>query len=91
MILAAQPAERNIPQERIAILRSGHGRANGSFTTAASYVVSVDGARLLAGRHITARSASRNTRGASQAPPAPLLFRLRPARPADRQDERKVA
>jgi hypothetical protein len=48
------PPESNKPQERITVLRSAHGRADGStFRTSASFIISASGVRLLAGRHIT--------------------------------------
>jgi hypothetical protein len=58
------PPEGNKPQERIAVLRSAHARENGTFTTSASFIVSADGVRLLAGRHVTARAANALTRNA---------------------------
>jgi hypothetical protein len=59
------PPESNQPQERIAVLRSAHGRADGStFTTSASFIVSPSGVRLLAGRSVTARAANALTRNA---------------------------
>ena len=52
MSLLKQPPERN--PEHVEILRSAHARADGStFTTSCSFIVSSDGARLLAGRHVT--------------------------------------
>lgn len=52
------------PDERVAVLRSAHGRADGTFTTSASFIVSPDGVRLLAGRHVTARAAGALVRNA---------------------------
>ncbi len=44
------------PAERVAVVRSAHGRADETFCTVASFIVSADGARLLAGRHVTKRT-----------------------------------
>jgi len=51
MSLAKDLPKRN--PEHVEILRSAHGRADHTFITVASFIVSSDGARLLAGRHIT--------------------------------------
>jgi len=42
--------------ERVAIMRSAHARPDQTFTTSASFIVGVDGVRLLAGRHVTKRT-----------------------------------
>jgi hypothetical protein len=52
------------PQERVAVVRSAHGRSDGTYCTSASFVYSSSGAKLLAGRHLTKRSASALTRNA---------------------------
>jgi hypothetical protein len=41
---------------RVAILRTGHGREGATFTTQVSYIVTPDGARLLAGRRVIKRT-----------------------------------
>jgi hypothetical protein len=59
MSVTKQPPESNtsnVQSERVAILRSGHGRTARTFTTQASYIVSSDGTRLLSGRHVTAQA-----------------------------------
>jgi len=59
MSLTKQATESNTlsaPSERVAILRSGHGRPARTFTTQSAYIVSSDGARLLSGRHVTAQA-----------------------------------
>jgi len=61
MSLTKTPSDSNKPHENnehVAILRSAHGRADETFYTVASFIVSPDGVRLLAGRHITKRAAS---------------------------------
>jgi hypothetical protein len=58
------PPESNTPQERIAVLRSPHARENGTFTTSASFIVSADAVKLLAGRNVTGRAANALTRNA---------------------------
>ncbi len=52
------------PAERVAVLRSAHGREGNTFCTSASFIYSSTGARLLAGRSITARAANALTRNA---------------------------
>jgi len=42
--------------ERVAVLRSAHARPDQTFTTSASFIVSADGVKLLAGRHLTGRA-----------------------------------
>ncbi len=67
MSLAKNLPESNKPTEdfeRVVILRSGHGRSDGAFTTACSFVVSSTGVKLLAGRSVTARAANALTRNA---------------------------
>jgi len=44
------------PQERVAVVRSAHGRNDGTYCTSASFVYSSSGAKLLAGRHLTGRA-----------------------------------
>jgi hypothetical protein len=44
------------PGERVAIMRSAHARPDQTFTTSASFIVSADAVRLLAGRHLTGRA-----------------------------------
>jgi hypothetical protein len=57
--------QNGAPAERVAIVRSAHGRADGvTFTTSASFIVSAGSVKLLAGRHITKRAASALTRNA---------------------------
>ncbi len=69
------------PTERVAILRSGHGRENGTFTTASTYVISSSGARLLTGKHVTARAANALTRNAEAHERATSNVRPFPQRP----------
>jgi hypothetical protein len=52
------------PAERVAVLRSAHGREGNTFCTSASFIYSSTGAKLLAGRSITARAANTLTRNA---------------------------
>jgi len=83
------PPESNTPQERIAVLRSAHARADGStFTTSASFIVSPSGVRLLAGRHITARAASALTRNAEAHANAPAVLPFKPRRRFQSADRR---
>jgi hypothetical protein len=77
------------PGERVAIMRSAHGRADGvTFTTSASFIVSADGARLLAGRHITARAANALTRNAEAHANAPAVLPFKPRRRFQSADRR---
>ncbi len=52
------------PLEHVEVVRSAHGRADQTFVTVASFVVSSTGARLLTGRTITKRAASALERNA---------------------------
>jgi len=81
------PPESNTPQERIAVLRSAHARPDQTFTTSASFIVSPDGVRLLAGRHITARAASALTRNAEAHANAPAVLPFKPRRVAIRPED----
>ncbi len=59
MSLAKTLPESNKPSaqfERVAIMRSAHARPDQTFTTSASFIIGVDGVRLLAGRHLTGRA-----------------------------------
>ncbi len=61
MSLTKSQPEGNTPQpqnERVAVLRSAHGRAGNTFCTVASFIVSSTGARLLTGRTITKRASA---------------------------------
>lgn len=83
MSLAKSTPESNQPTEqfeRVVILRSGHGRSDGAFTTACSFIVSSTGANLLTGRHITKRAARALTRNA-EAHERGQVVRQFPARP----------
>jgi len=76
------------PGERVAIMRSAHARRDQTFTTSASFIVSADGARLLAGRHITARAASALTRNAEAHANAPAVLPFKPRRRFESADRR---
>ncbi len=88
MSLAKTLPESNQSQEKIAVLRSGHAREGGTFTTSASFIVSADGARLLAGRHITARAANALTRNAEAHANAPAVLSFKPRRRFQSADRR---
>ncbi len=87
------PPDSNKPHENnesVAILRSAHGRADETFCTVASFIVSPDGVRLLAGRHITKRAASalaRNAEAHAHAP-APAVLSFKPRRRFQSADRR---
>jgi hypothetical protein len=74
--------------ERVAVLRSAHARPDQTFTTSASFIVSSDGARLLAGRHITARAANALTRNAEAHANAPAVLPFKPRRRFQSADRR---
>ncbi len=75
--------------ERVAVLRSAHARPDGStFATSCSFIVSPDGARLLAGRHITKRAASALTRNAEAHANAPAVLSFKPRRRFQSADRR---
>ena len=86
-----QLPERNQPTEHIEVLRSAHARPDQTFTTSASFIVSPDGVRLLAGRHVTARAASALARNA-EAHERGQVVRQFPQRPTSPTGEKaKVA
>jgi hypothetical protein len=76
------------PGERVAILRSAHGRADETFCTVASFIVGVDGVRLLAGRHITKRAASALVRNAENHAAQPAVLPFKPRRRFQSADRR---
>ncbi len=80
--------QNDAPAERVVILRSGHGRSDGAFTTACSFIVSSTGAKLLAGRHITKRAASALTRNAEAHANAPAVLPFKPRRRFQSADRR---
>jgi tyrosine-protein phosphatase YwqE len=86
----------DVPTERVTVVRSGHGRVDGTYTTSASFIINASGVKLLAGRHITKRSASALERNAlafeASQPHAPLPFtaRSRPTTPKNTEG-RKAA
>jgi hypothetical protein len=80
--------QNDAPAERVAILRSGHGRENGTFTTASTYVISSTGARLLTGKHVTARAANALTRNAEAHANAPAVLPFKPRRRFQTADRR---
>jgi len=85
------PPESNKPSaqfERVAIMRSAHARPDQTFTTSASFIVSADGARLLAGRSITARAANALTRNAEAHANAPVVLPFKPRRRFQSADRR---
>ena len=82
-----------VENSRVAILRNGHGREGATFTTQVSYIVTSDGARLLAGRAVTAkafdalvRDAENHERTASNVRPFPQ--RPRPTSPTNTHNRR---
>ncbi len=77
------------PTERVAVVRSAQGRADGStFTTSASFIVSAGSVKLLAGRHITKRAASALTRHAEAHANAPAVLPFKPRRRFQTADRR---
>jgi len=83
------PPESNTPEERIAVLRSAHARADGStFATSCSFIVSSDGARLLAGRHVTHKAFGALTRNAEAHANAPVVLPFKPRRRFQSADRR---
>jgi hypothetical protein len=95
MSLAKTPPEINPTPaqfERVAIMRSAHARPDQTFTTSASFIVSADGVKLLAGRHLTGRAfgalvrdAENHERTASNVRPFPQ--RPRPTSPTNTRRE----
>jgi hypothetical protein len=95
MSLAKTLPESNKPSaqfERVAIMRSAHARPDQTFTTSASFIVGVDGVRLLAGRHLTGRAfgalvrdAEKHERTTSNVRPFPQ--RPRPTSPTNTRRE----
>jgi hypothetical protein len=81
------PPESNKPSaqfERVAIMRSAHARPDQTFTTSASFIVSADGVKLLAGRHLTGRAFGALVRDAEnheRATSNVRQFQTRPPRP----------
>lgn len=59
LLAGSRPPVPTIPrfanQEQVAVLRSAHGRDDGTFQTAASFVVNAEGARALTARIVTRR------------------------------------
>jgi hypothetical protein len=92
MSLAKSTPESNQPTEqfeRVAVLRSAHGRSDGStFRTSASFIVSADGARLLAGRHVTHRALGALARNAEHHAAQPAVLPFKPRRRFQSADRR---
>jgi hypothetical protein len=85
------PASKNQfdePAERVAVLRSAHGREGNTFCTSASFIYSSTGARLLAGRSVTARAVNALTRNAEAHANAPAVLPFKPRRRFQSADRR---
>jgi len=82
------PPEGNKPSaqfERVAVLRSAHGREDGhTFETQAAYIIGAGGARLIAGRSITRVAFGALTRHAN----APAVLPFKPRRRFESADRR---
>ncbi len=94
MSLAKNPPESNKPSaqfERVAVMRSAHARPDQTFTTSASFIVGVDGVRLLAGRHLTGRAFGALVRDAENHTRTTSNVRQFPPRPTTPTNTRREA
>ncbi len=80
--------QNGAPAERVAIVRSAHGRRDATYCTSASFIVSADGVKLLAGRHVTKRAVSVLTRNAEAHANAPAVLPFKPRRRVMSADRR---
>jgi hypothetical protein len=84
LLVAIQARDARIKRleqfERVAILRSAHARPDQTFTTSASFIIGVDGVKLLAGRHLTGRAFGALVRDAENHERATSNVRQFPAR-----------